>query len=168
MTFPATSLPRSALLSFSIAVPSNSREEMPSPEEVYFKDSPVPFVLSLLSISLRDGFIAHPADWASLSPARPFSQRYQARTFSTPLSALRRGRSVIVGAALRESQEGRDTSIQSVRETRTGRMGGRQQRLAGNERTKPAALRLLSPPILRCSLGGIWMRQTRENARRGN
>lgn len=53
----------------------SSREEMPSPEEVYFKDSPVPFVLSLLSISRRDGFIAHPIDWASLSPARPFSQR---------------------------------------------------------------------------------------------
>lgn len=53
----------------------SSREEMPSPEEVYFKDSPAPFVLSLLSISRRDGFIAHPIDWASLSPARPFSQR---------------------------------------------------------------------------------------------
>ncbi|KAK5851905.1 hypothetical protein PBY51_023420 [Eleginops maclovinus] len=59
----------------SIAVPYSSAEDIPSPEEVYFKKSPVPFVLSLLSISRRDGFIAHPADWASLSPARPFSQR---------------------------------------------------------------------------------------------
>ncbi len=65
----------SALLSILYSRALSSREEMLSQEEVYFQDSPVPFVPSLLSISRRDGFIAHPADWASLSPAKPFSQR---------------------------------------------------------------------------------------------
>lgn len=75
LTFLATALPLPlANLHPPQRCPS-SGEEMPSPEEVYFTDSPVLFVFSLLAISQRDGFIAHPADWGSLSPARPFSQR---------------------------------------------------------------------------------------------
>lgn len=55
---PATVLPL-CLARRPLSPQCSSGEEMPSPEEVHFKDSPVPFVLSLLS-SL-DGMVSSPA-----------------------------------------------------------------------------------------------------------
>lgn len=49
-----------------------------------------------------------------LSPRGVIQIQYQARTFSTPLSALRRGSSVYCWRSVKKTQEGRETCIQSV------------------------------------------------------
>ena len=126
-----------------------------------------------------------------LSPRGVIQIQYQARTFSTPLSPPRVAAAarIVGGAAQRKSQEGRETRIQSasqsVRETREGRMDGREAgEKAGRQERLPGVYRSLlsssapQPPfffsllllllfffcvtIHRCSLGGILDRDPRE------
>lgn len=79
-----------------------------------------------------------------LSPRGVIQIQYQARTFSTPLSALRRGHSVYCCRGLKEKPGGQrhmHPVNQSVRETRKGRVEGKQEdRTVCLECTKPAHL----------------------------
>jgi len=72
LTFPLSNLSRLLVFLYSRALAAGRRCLH---QRRFILRIPLFPLSSLLSFAWRDGFIARPADWASLSPARPFSQR---------------------------------------------------------------------------------------------